>query len=91
MLLSIQTAASGRLERSVSSTRFWLSIPLGASAPWKPEPPWLFRTLILFDPEKKTGVVALWNSNTGRPTGLQFEFLDLVYDLPFRDWLELDR
>lgn len=49
-----------------------------------------YRSLILFDPELKTGVVALWNSNTGRPTGLQFEFLDLVYGLAFRDWLELD-
>nr|WP_255554745.1 serine hydrolase domain-containing protein [Sphingomicrobium sp. B8] len=49
-----------------------------------------YRSLILFDPELKSGVVALWNSNTGRPTGLQFEFLDLLYGLEFRDWLELD-
>ena len=50
-----------------------------------------YRSLILFDPEKKSGIVALWNSNTGRPTGLQFEFLDQLYGLSFRDWLELDR
>lgn len=50
-----------------------------------------YRSLILFDPAKKSGVVALWNSNNGRPTGLQFEFLDMLYGLSFRDWLELDR
>lgn len=50
-----------------------------------------YRSLILFDPEMKSGVVALWNSNTGRPTGIQFEFLDLLYGLSYRDWLELDR
>ena len=50
-----------------------------------------YRSLILFDPEEKSGIVALWNSNVGRPTGLQFEFLDQLYGLSFRDWLELDR
>jgi beta-lactamase class C len=50
-----------------------------------------YRSLILFDPELKTGVVALWNSNAGKPTGLQFEFMDLVYGLDQRDWLEIDK
>ena len=49
-----------------------------------------YRSLILFDPEKKSGVVALWNSNTNQPGGLEFEVMDQVYHLPFRDWMELD-
>ena len=49
-----------------------------------------YRSLILFDPEKKSGVVALWNSNTNQPGGLEFEVMDMIYRLPFRDWLELD-
>ena len=49
-----------------------------------------YRALILFDPEKKGGVVALWNSNTSQPNGLEFEVMDMLHGLPFRDWLELD-
>jgi beta-lactamase class C len=49
-----------------------------------------YRSLILFDPAKKSGVVALWNSNTNQPGGLEFEVMDMVYHLPFRDWLELN-
>ena len=49
-----------------------------------------YRSLILFDPQKKSGVVALWNSDTWRPGGLEFEVMDMIYHLPFRDWLELD-
>ncbi len=49
-----------------------------------------YRSLILFDPEKKSGVVALWNSNTNQPGGLEFEVMDMLYGLPFRDWLELN-
>jgi len=50
-----------------------------------------YRSLILFDPNKKSGVVALWNSDTWQPGGLEFEVMDMIYDLPFRDWLELKR
>jgi len=50
-----------------------------------------YRSLILFDPEKKSGVVALWNSNTSQPGGLEFEVMDMIYHLPFRDWLELSK
>ena len=50
-----------------------------------------YRSLILFDPAKKSGVVALWNSNTNQPGGLEFEVMDMLYRLPFRDWMELDR
>ncbi|HEY1142504.1 MAG TPA: serine hydrolase domain-containing protein [Sphingomicrobium sp.] len=49
-----------------------------------------YRSLILFDPQKKSGVVALWNSNTNAPGGLEFEVMDMIYHLPFRDWLELN-
>jgi beta-lactamase class C len=50
-----------------------------------------YRSLIMFDPQKKSGVVALWNSNTNQPGGLEFEVMDMVYRLPFRDWMELDK
>jgi len=50
-----------------------------------------YRSLILFDPQKKSGVVAFWNSNTNQPGGLEFEVMDMIYGLPFRDWLEIDK
>jgi beta-lactamase class C len=49
-----------------------------------------YRSLILFDPKLKSGVVALWNSNTSQPGGLEFEVMDMLYHLPFRDWMEVD-
>jgi beta-lactamase class C len=48
------------------------------------------RSLILFDPELSTGVVALWNSSSSQPVGLEMEVMDMVYGLPFEDWLRLD-
>jgi beta-lactamase class C len=50
-----------------------------------------YRSLILFDPQKKSGVVALWNSNTNQPGGLEFEIMDMLYGLEFRDWMDLDK
>ena len=50
-----------------------------------------YRSLILFDPKLKSGVVALWNSNTSQPGGLEFEVMDMLYNLEFRDWMELDK
>ncbi|HET9397455.1 MAG TPA: serine hydrolase domain-containing protein [Sphingomicrobium sp.] len=50
-----------------------------------------YRSLILFDPEMKSGVVALWNSNTSQPGGLEFEVMDMLYGLEFRDWMELNK
>jgi len=50
-----------------------------------------YRSLILFDPKLKSGVVALWNSNTSQPGGLEFEVMDMLYGLEFRDWMELDK
>ncbi|MDJ0922800.1 MAG: serine hydrolase domain-containing protein [Henriciella sp.] len=49
-----------------------------------------YRSLILFDPERDSGVVALWNSNLRTPVGIQFEVMDMIYDLPEKDWLQLD-
>ena len=49
-----------------------------------------YRSLILFDPARKSGVVALWNSNTNQPAGMEFEVMDMLYHLPFRDWMELN-
>ncbi|MGH6659383.1 MAG: serine hydrolase domain-containing protein [Sphingomicrobium sp.] len=48
-----------------------------------------YRSLILFDPARKSGVVAMWNSNASQPGGLEFEVMDQLYHLPFRDWLKL--
>ncbi|MEN3971776.1 serine hydrolase domain-containing protein [Sphingomicrobium sp. XHP0235] len=48
-----------------------------------------YRSFILMDPARKSGIVAFWNSDTGQPHGLQFEFLDMLYGLEKRDWLEL--
>ncbi len=48
-----------------------------------------YRSLILFDPVRKSGVVALWNSSTAKPNGLEYEVMDMIYGLPFRDWLQL--
>ena len=49
-----------------------------------------YRSLILFDPERNSGVVALWNSNARQPVGVQFEVMDMIYDLPAKDWMGLD-
>ncbi|MGQ0558798.1 MAG: serine hydrolase domain-containing protein [Sphingosinicella sp.] len=49
-----------------------------------------YRSLILFDPERRAGIVALWNSSTGWPNGLEYEVMDMVYRLPPRDWLAID-
>ena len=49
-----------------------------------------YRSMILFDPETDTGVVALWNSNSRKPVGIQFEVMDMAYGLPAHDWMEID-
>jgi beta-lactamase class C len=33
--------------------------------------------------------VALWNSNTNQPGGLEFEVMDQIYHLGFHDWLHI--
>ena len=49
-----------------------------------------YRSLIMFDPVLKSGVVALWNGSSGQPWGLEFEVMDMFYKLEPRDWLALD-
>ena len=49
-----------------------------------------YRSLILFDPARNSGVVALWNSNARKPVGVQFEVMDMIYGLPEKDWLQID-
>lgn len=48
-----------------------------------------YRSVILFDPVKKSGVVALWNSSTNKPAGLEFEVMDMIYRLEPRDWMKI--
>ena len=51
-----------------------------------------YRSMIMFDPALQSGVVVLWNSRAIEPrAGIEYEVMDMVYRLPFRDWLELDR
>jgi beta-lactamase class C len=49
-----------------------------------------YRSMILFDPALRSGVVVLWNSASSRPNGIEYEVMDMIYHLPFRDWLRLD-
>ncbi|WP_188946190.1 serine hydrolase domain-containing protein, partial [Polymorphobacter multimanifer] len=49
-----------------------------------------YGSLILFDPELKSGIVMLWNSNHSQAARLQLEFFDLLYGLPATNWLELE-
>lgn len=48
-----------------------------------------YRSMILFDTERNSGVVALWNSNSRKPVGIQFEVMDMIYGLPAKDWIGL--
>ena len=48
------------------------------------------RSMILFDPQRRSGIVALWNSSTSRPNGIEYEVMDMIYRLPFRDWLTIE-
>lgn len=49
-----------------------------------------YRSTILFDPQTKSGVAVLWNSQSGRPSGVQLEVLEMLYDQPRNDWLKID-
>src|SRR3954452_12260106 len=49
-----------------------------------------YRSLIMFDPALKSGVVALWNSNTNRPGAIEFEVMDMLYRLPPKDWMGVE-
>ena len=48
-----------------------------------------YRSLILFDPQRK---MVSWRCGTAIRTSrrpLEFEVMDMLYHLPFRDWMEL--
>ena len=49
-----------------------------------------YRSMIMFDPQLHSGVVVLWNGSSPKPNGIEYEVMDMIYRLPFRDWLELD-
>ena len=49
-----------------------------------------YGALILFDPVDRSGIAMLWNSNNRLPARLQLEFFDMLYGLPFTDWLALE-
>lgn len=48
-----------------------------------------YGALILFDPALNSGIVMLWNSNTGKPARLQLEFFDQLYGIAPTNWLDL--
>jgi beta-lactamase class C len=50
-----------------------------------------YRSLVMFDPQRKSGIVALWNSSTNQPAGIEFEVMDMILGLPPRDWMDLDK
>ena len=50
-----------------------------------------YRATVLFDPVKQSGVALLWNSQSGRPVGIQLELLDRLYGFQRQDWLGLDK
>lgn len=46
-----------------------------------------YGALVLFDPEDRSGIAMLWNSNRHRAARLQLDFFDMLYGLPPTDWL----
>jgi len=50
-----------------------------------------YRATVLFDPQRQSGIALLWNSQSGRPVGLQLELLDRLYGFGYKDWLGLDK
>ena len=50
-----------------------------------------YRATVLFDPVKQSGIALLWNSQSGRPVGIQLEMLDRLYGFQRQDWLGLDK
>lgn len=47
-----------------------------------------YRAMIMFDPALRTGVVALWNSGSGRPFGIPMDVFDQLYGLPDANWID---
>lgn len=48
-----------------------------------------YRSMMLFDPDRQTGVAVFWNSNSRKPVGIQLEVMDMVYGYPAQDWIGL--
>jgi len=42
-----------------------------------------------FDPARRAGIAVMWNTSHTKPVGLQLEFLDQLYGLERKDWLQL--
>ncbi|MCF8710033.1 serine hydrolase domain-containing protein [Rhizorhapis sp. SPR117] len=49
-----------------------------------------YRSTMMFDPETRTGIAMLWNSESSKPFRAQLELFDLYYGLPATNWMELD-
>ena len=49
-----------------------------------------YRSMIMFDPELHSGVVVLWNGGSPKPNAIEYEVMDMIYRLPFHDWLGLE-
>lgn len=50
-----------------------------------------YRSIMAIVPERDLGVVILWNSESGAPSGLLPTLLDNALHLPAHDWLEFER
>lgn len=48
-----------------------------------------YRSFILFDPDRRTGIVGLWNSESSRPFGLAIDLFDMLYGLPDANWMRI--
>lgn len=48
-----------------------------------------YRATMIFDPATRTGIVAMWNSNWGRPFRIPFAVFDSYHKLPESLWLDL--
>ena len=49
-----------------------------------------YRATMIFDPETRVGVVAMWNSNWGRPFRIPFAVFDSFAKRTDSRWLEMD-
>lgn len=49
-----------------------------------------FRATMIFNPATRNGVVAMWNSNSGKPFRIPFAVFDSYEKRPDSNWLELD-
>jgi beta-lactamase class C len=47
-----------------------------------------YRATMIFEPATRTGVVAMWNSNWGRPFRIPFAVMDSYYGKQDRQWLD---